>query len=167
MRRSSADCRSCARLSRRRADPRPIGLGRHSREQSLDRRMRPDDLPDSPDSTLPSIACSAKEEPAVSSGFLQADDGTRTHDLLHGKRVVENRVAERKTALSPARWGALGSPTSPGASGRFGHKNLTCAQRCGVQRPVSRDPRVAGSLSRMIRTPELPHARAEAQAARR
>ena len=68
------DCRSCARLSRRRADPDPIGLGRHSREQSPDRRMKPDDLPDSRfDGT--SIARSAKENLPFPAGFVQADDG--------------------------------------------------------------------------------------------
>ena len=76
----------------------------------------------------------------VSSGSLEADDGTRTHDLLHGKRVhkrsldsAENRMVERQLALFPVRSAALGSPPFAGDSARFGHKNVACAQSvCGV-----------------------------------
>src|SRR5215211_2466353 len=43
------------------------------------------------------------QEPAVSSGFLGADDGTRTHDLLHGKPLqaaIVCSLVQRKGALS-------------------------------------------------------------------
>jgi hypothetical protein len=34
------------------------------------------------------VYCLANRKPAVSSGFPRADDGTRTHDLLHGKQTL-------------------------------------------------------------------------------
>jgi hypothetical protein len=40
----------------------------------------------------------SKQKPAVSSGFLRADDGIRTHDLLHGK---QNRGERPRTTHDP------------------------------------------------------------------
>jgi hypothetical protein len=37
---------------------------------------------------LPSSEAEAKKNPRASGGCVEADDGTRTHDLLHGKQTL-------------------------------------------------------------------------------
>jgi hypothetical protein len=78
--------------------------------------------------TRPRGAEARNEKGPVSRAFLRADDGTRTHDLLHGKRVV---VSARRSAgvgsTKPFRrsWFLVGCApilgTFPGYSVGFGH----------------------------------------------
>ena len=58
-----------------------------------------------------------RRKPAVSSGFLRADDGTRTHDLLHGKEASEFRqggISQVSAQLTTTDWvGVLTAPSLP------------------------------------------------------
>jgi hypothetical protein len=48
------------------------------------------------------VAADANKKPRVSGGFLEADEGTRTLDLLHGKdeaRADSNREAPNRLVI--------------------------------------------------------------------
>ncbi len=62
-------------------------------------------------------------KPAVSSGFSEADDGTRTHDLLHGKANRAVCASNASPAKSSPEQGFLGSP----ACGLLRSKKAFCA----------------------------------------
>jgi hypothetical protein len=106
-------------------------------------------------STLPSATSAGlfSRRPAWNSP--EADDGTRTHDLLHGKRVVGlgsfgPRTRTVETKPPPRRLSELGVgfPRFAVDSAGFGHKNGDCAHSA----PGPRSFGSAGERSLVVRT---------------
>jgi hypothetical protein len=88
------------------------------------------------DSCIPS----RKQKPPIYGGFERADDGIRTHDLLHGKRVVGSVVLRRnpfvhaRLPLSVRFGSAAQCSLFPGDSWGFGQRKRLAAQTSATPR---------------------------------
>jgi hypothetical protein len=89
-------------------------------------------------------AYGADNSPCLFAGTSRADDGTRTHDLLYGKRGVNRaRRAEirgwmRVPASSRTRRARAGFDRIRSDSGVFGHQFRTCAHSTRIEAEPSR-----------------------------